>query len=51
MSYARNISSVAPLPTIRKDLSSNRGKECDDETLSAYLEKLKNLFVISDLPA
>ncbi len=51
MSYARNISSEAPLSTIRKDLSSNRGKECDDETLSAYLEKLKNLFVISDLPA
>ena len=51
MSYARNLSSEAPLTVIRSDLSSNRGKEYDDETLNSYLEKLKNLFVVSDLPA
>ena len=51
MSYARNISSEAPLSIIRQDLSSNRGKKYDDETLNSYLEKLQNLFVISDLPA
>lgn len=50
-SYARNISSVAPLSVIRKDLSSRQGKNYDDETLSSYLEKLKSLFVISELPS
>lgn len=50
-SYARNVSSEAPFSVIRENISSRQGKKLDDETLSEYLAKFKNLFVISDLPS
>ena len=50
-SYARNISSEAPLSPIRSDISGNDKRKIDDETLSSYLAKLKGLFIIDDLPS
>jgi len=49
-SYARNISTEAPLTTIRSDIAA------DDEpfsmvTMSDYANALKRIFVVEDLPA
>lgn len=48
-SYARNISTLATVSTIRKDVLSVR--EVSAPTVSSYIEALRKLFVISDIDA
>lgn len=48
-SYARNISTLATVSTIRKDVLSVR--DVSAPTISSYIEALRKLFVISDIDA
>lgn len=50
-SYARNISTEAANTTLLKDINEHDGVKYDDETLTSYIEKFKNLFVIDDIEA
>ena len=50
-SYARNISTEASYTTILKDIIASDNCKMDDETLSTYIQKLENLFIIQDLDA
>ena len=50
-SFARNISTEAPYTSILKDIKESDNTSLDDETLSSYISKLENLFVLEDLPA
>lgn len=50
-SYARNISQQVPFTTIRKDMLSNDSQTLDEDTVADYVNALKKLFVIEDLPA
>ena len=49
-SYARNISSVASIAKLAKDISSSKSIATVD-TLSSYIDGLKRIWVIEDLPA
>ena len=48
-SYARNVSTLATMTSIRKDVLSMR--EVSMPTIESYLEALRKLFVISDVEA
>lgn len=50
-SYARNISSEAPLSTILEDVRQTNERTMDSKTLSTYLEALKDLFILEDMEA
>ena len=50
-SYARNISSEAPLSTILEDVRQSNERTMDPKTLSTYLEALKDLFILEDMEA
>lgn len=50
-SYARNISSEAPLSTILEDVRQTNERTMDSKTLSTYLEALKDLFIREDMEA
>lgn len=50
-SYARNISSEAPLKTIQADVMGQNNRTLDNKTLDDYLNALKDLFIIEDIPA
>lgn len=50
-SYARNISTPAPLKTIQSDVTNSNNRTLDNKTLNDYLEALKDLFIIEDLDA
>lgn len=50
-SYARNISSEAPLKTIQSDVISSNNRTLDNKTLDEYLDALKDLFIIEDITA
>ena len=50
-SFARNISTDAPYTTILRDIKESDNTSIDDETLTSYIQKLENLFVIMDLNA
>lgn len=50
-SYARNISTEAPLKTIQSDVISSNNRTLDNKTLDTYLDALKDLFIIEDLDA
>jgi predicted AAA+ superfamily ATPase len=47
-SLARNVSTMANLATIKKDLSENGISE---KTIASYLNALRRIFVVEDLPA
>lgn len=49
-SYARNISTAASLATLSKDPEGSR-YSVTDETVAVYLDALRRLFIIEDLPA
>jgi len=49
-SLARNISTVANLATIRNDIVGNE-EAISDKTIASYLNALRRIFVIEDLPA
>ncbi len=50
-SYARNISSEAPLSTILEDVRQSNERTMDPKTLSTYLDALKDLFILEDMEA
>lgn len=50
-SYARNISTEAPLKTIQSDVISANNRTLDNKTLTEYLDVLRDLFIIEDLSA
>lgn len=48
-SYARNISTPAPIQTIRSDLISSNNRTIDTKTIDDYIDALKDLFIIEDI--
>lgn len=50
-SYARFQGSQTPVSMIRKDLAANETDSISDDTISSYLNALRSIFVIKDLPA
>jgi len=49
-SLARNVSTMANMATIRQDLSGD-GASISEKTMAAYLNALRRIFVVEDLPA
>ncbi len=49
-SYARNLSTMASVATIQKDIAGF-DETLSDKTIASYIQSLRNLFVIEDLPA
>lgn len=50
-SYARHQGTQASIATLREDLKNNDSATLDDNTISSYLDALRKIFVIEDLPA
>jgi predicted AAA+ superfamily ATPase len=50
-SYARLQGTQSPISAISADLRANENSTFDDRTLSAYLNALRLIFVVEDLPA
>lgn len=50
-SYARNLASQAPYETIAADMQANEPKGMDAETVSAYIDALRKLFVVEESKA
>lgn len=50
-SYARNQGGQVPISAIYSDLSSGKDDTLSEETISSYLNALKKIFVIEDMPA
>lgn len=50
-SYARHQGSQASIATLKEDLKQNDSTVLDDNTISSYLEVLRKIFVVEDLPA
>lgn len=50
-SYARLQGSPAPVSTIQADLRAHGGTAMSPDTISSYLDALRRIFVIEDLPA
>lgn len=50
-SLAKNISSVASIPTIRNDIAIGDDESLSDKTVANYLNTLNRIFVTEDLPA
>lgn len=50
-SLARHQGSQAPLSTLRADLQSNETASLDEDTISSYIDSLRKIFVVEDLPA
>ena len=50
-SYARIQGAQVPLTTIRDDMRPNDSPSLDERTVYSYIEALKKLFVIEDMPA
>lgn len=50
-SYARNQGGQIANTVLAKDISANDGSTIDDETVASYVNALKKIFVIEDMPA
>ncbi len=50
-SYARHQGTQASIATLKEDLMINDVSSLDDDTISSYLEALRKIFVIEDMPA
>lgn len=50
-SYARSIGTQTPITSIREDVDGNEGPDFSDETAYSYLNALKKIFVVEDMPA
>lgn len=50
-SYSRFIASDAKVTNIRADMSSNDSDTLDENTIFSYINALKRIFVVEDLPA
>ncbi len=51
LSLSRNISTLANLTIISKDVIGNGGEEISSKTISLYINALRRIFVVEDLPA
>lgn len=49
-SYARHQGTQASVSTLKEDLKNNDGAAMDDETIGSYLDALRKIFVIEDMP-
>ena len=50
-SYARNISTEAPIQTILKDVRQSNERTFDVKTFNGYVDALRDLFIIEDMEA
>lgn len=50
-SYARHQGTQASVSTLKEDLKNNDGAAMDDDTIGSYLDALRKIFVIEDMPA
>lgn len=50
-SYSRNQGTQASIATLREDLKNNESESLNEDTISSYLNALRKIFVIEDLPA
>lgn len=50
-SYARFQGTLTPLSMIRQDISANEAGSLSDDTIADYLNALRQIFVVMDLPA
>lgn len=50
-SYARHQGGQVPISTIARDLAANEETGMSADTISSYINALKNIFVIEDMPA
>ena len=50
-SYARNQGSQIPNTVIAQDIAANDESSMDSETVSSYLNALRKIFVVEDMPA
>jgi len=50
-SYARHQGTQASIATLRDDLKNNDSSALDDSTIYTYLDALRKIFVIEDMPA
>ena len=50
-SYARNISTEAPYQTVLEDLRVTNDSSMDRKTFNDYMEALKDLYIIEEMPA
>lgn len=49
--YARHQGTQATIATLKEDLRNNDSDKIDDGTISSYLEALRKIFVVEDMPA
>ena len=50
-SYARHQGGQVPISTIVADLKTNYGTEVSEATIASYINALKKIFVVEDMPA
>lgn len=50
-SYARHQGAQASIATLKKDLLSNGQESISEDTITSYIDALKKIFVIEDMPA
>lgn len=50
-SYARNQGSQVPYTVLADDIATNDGSSIDEETVSLYVNALRKIFVVEDMPA
>jgi len=49
-SYARHQGTQASIATLREDLKNNDASSLDENTINSYLDALRKIFVIEDMP-
>lgn len=49
--YARHQGTQASVVTLREDLKSNDSATLDEDTIASYLDALRKIFVVEDMPA
>ena len=49
--YARHQGTQASVATLKEDLKSNDTTSLDDDTITSYLDALRKIFVVEDMPA
>ena len=49
--YARHQGTQAPISTLKEDLKNNDTTTLDEDTISSYLDALRKIFVVEDMPA
>lgn len=49
--YARHQGTQASIATLKEDLKSNDATTLDDDTITSYLDALRKIFVVEDMPA